>query len=166
MLGSRANAVEVGGVLRVNESTKCATFRDDWKPCEEGRSVEPSRSERGADYLFYNPHNERGIFADDACPLASAPHVHLPPSHQVCWDFKALEMYEGEPDRDGVGTGMPDKSTSWDSDVLLKDDIRDQLMTEAGYYSVTQTSDVSNVTTNASPSFGGGSNVCIGATAN
>lgn len=59
--GSRAIADQVEHQLRVTEQTNFGTLPDDSSRRGEGRSLEPGLHERGANYLFYNTHNEREI---------------------------------------------------------------------------------------------------------
>lgn len=61
MLGSLANAEKLEGLLRVIESDNFVTVPDDSSCHTEGRILAPGRRWRGADFLFYNPHNEHVI---------------------------------------------------------------------------------------------------------
>lgn len=67
-----------------------------WSSRGEGRSLAPGRRDRGADYLFSNPHNERTISHDEAWDLVRAPRPRLPNGHPVGWDYGAIDFFVRE----------------------------------------------------------------------
>ena len=94
VLGSRANADELERLLRVIERTDFSKLPNNWSRRGEGRSLAPGRRGAGADYLFYNPHNERAISYEDAYYLFRAPRARMPVGHPVGWDYEALALFE------------------------------------------------------------------------
>lgn len=54
----------------------------------------PGRYERGADYLFHNPHNERAVSKNEAWTLVRVPRARFPVGNPLGWNFEALSAYD------------------------------------------------------------------------